>query len=51
MQITTSDALPIGGAFALDQPITTAIAPATGFEMVMSATLKTVAGSGIWPYS
>lgn len=45
MQITTPDALSIGGAFAFDQPVSTAIAPATGFQMVMSATLKTVAES------
>ena len=45
MQITTQHALSIGGAFALDQPANTTIQPITGFEMVMSATLKTVAES------
>ena len=45
MQITSPDALSIGGAFALEQPVNTTIAPATGFEMVMSATLKTVSKS------
>ena len=45
MQITTPDALSIGGAFAFEQPASTTIAPTTGFEMVMSATLKTVAES------
>jgi len=45
MQITTSDALSIGGAFVLDQSATTTIVPITGFEMVMSATLKTVGES------
>ena len=45
MHITTPDALSIEGAFALDPSITATITPTTGFEMVMSATLKTIAES------
>lgn len=45
MQVTSSDAPSIEGAFTFDQQASTAIQPITGFEMVMSATLKTIAES------